>query len=158
MKSPTSGNRSGGKDPEDAKASYETIRIALKGLETIGAIRQEAESNREGTLYRILLPEEIEACTSARAAKTEKLLTKVIDQQRDLDIYNVRENRVKVYERDMYQCRYCSKQLTRFTATLDHVHPIAEGGDHSFENLVTACLACNSRKNVKAVGDFLASH
>jgi 5-methylcytosine-specific restriction endonuclease McrA len=39
---------------------------------------------------------------------------------------------------DNYQCRYCGKHRTRFTATLDHVKPVAEGGDHSFENLVTA--------------------
>ena len=46
--------------------------------------------------------------------------------------------------------------ITRFTATLDHVTPVAEGGDNSFDNLLTACLSCNSQKNVRPVGDFIA--
>jgi 5-methylcytosine-specific restriction endonuclease McrA len=37
--------------------------------------------------------------------------------------------------------------LTRFTATLDHVKPVAEGGDNSLENLVTACLDCRTKRN-----------
>ena len=72
----------------------------------------------------------------------------------DIDYYNVRENRINVYERDAYKCRYCDKQLTRFTATLDHVTPVAEGGDNGFDNLATACLDCNSRKHRRPVGDF----
>jgi HNH endonuclease len=32
------------------------------------------------------------------------------------------------------------QRLTRFTATLDHVRPVAEDGDNSLENLVAACL------------------
>jgi 5-methylcytosine-specific restriction endonuclease McrA len=74
----------------------------------------------------------------------------------DIDYYNVRENRIKVYERDGYKCHYCKKQLTKFTATLDHITPVAERGDNSFENLVTACLGCNSRKHRRPLGDFLA--
>ncbi len=53
--------------------------------------------------------------------------------EKDLDYYNVRENRIKVFERDDYKCRYCGKQLTRFTATLDHAKPLSEGGDNSFD-------------------------
>jgi 5-methylcytosine-specific restriction endonuclease McrA len=30
-----------------------------------------------------------------------------------------------------------------------------DGGDNSLENLVTACLDCNSRKKRRTVGDFL---
>jgi 5-methylcytosine-specific restriction endonuclease McrA len=63
---------------------------------------------------------------------------------------------IKVFERDGYKCRNCEKQLTRFTTTLDHVRAVAEGGDNSFDNLVTACIGCNSRKRRRTVGDFLA--
>jgi hypothetical protein len=101
-----------------------------------------------------LIPDEIEACRKFRSERIaaeprpDIVLT-------DIDYYNVRENRVKVYERDGYKCHYCGKQLTRSTATLDHVVPAAEGGDNSFGNLVTACLSCNSRKTARPVGDFL---
>lgn len=73
-----------------------------------------------------------------------------------VDYYNVRENRHQIFERDGYKYAYCSKQLTRFTATLDHIKPVSEGGDNSYDNVTTACLACNSEKTGKPLGDFLA--
>jgi 5-methylcytosine-specific restriction endonuclease McrA len=74
----------------------------------------------------------------------------------EVDYYNVRENRLLVLERDNYACTYCGKQLTRFSATLDHVQSVKEGGDNSKENLVTACLECNAKKNAGELSDFLA--
>ena len=136
--------------------SYAAIQQTMNGLEAIGAIRREADPNRDGTLFRVLLPEEIEVCRRAREARAAAVPSSIIDEAREADYYNIRENRVKVYERDNYLCRYCQKQLTRFTATLDHVQPVAEDGDNSFGNLVTACLDCNSRKNARPLGDFLA--
>jgi hypothetical protein len=147
------------------KSSYSTalentisegkVREIFRALETIGAIRKEGEPNRDGTPYRVLIPDEIEACRKFRA---ERMATEQKPEMAatELDFYNVRENRIRVYERDGYKCRYCEKQLTRFTATLDHIKAVAEGGDNSFENLVTSCLSCNSRKHHRLVGDFLA--
>ncbi len=135
--------------------SLEQVRVTLGELENIGAIRKEGEPNRDGTPYRVLIPDEIDACRRFRAerSKVEPIPQVTADA---IDYYNVRENRIKVFERDSYQCHYCGKQLTRFTATLDHVQPIAEGGNNGFENLVTACLGCNSRKHKRLLGDFLA--
>ncbi len=134
--------------------SEEKFREIVRALEVAGALRKEGESTRDGTLFRVLIPDEIEACRRFRA---ERMATEPKPEipATDIDFYNVRENRIKVYERDAYKCRYCEKQLTRFTATLDHVTPVAEGGDNAFENLVTACLGCNSRKHKRPVGDFL---
>jgi hypothetical protein len=127
--------------------SYAAIQQAMTGLVAIGAIQQEGEANREGTLYRILLPEEIGVCQRRRAEQSER--STVIATESEADFYNVRGNRLKIYERDDYQCTYCNKQLTRFTATLDHVTPVSEGGDNSADNLKTACLKCNSRKTAR---------
>jgi len=108
----------------DNSISEGKVRDVFRALEVIGAIRKEGEPNRDGTLYGVLIPDEIESCRkfraerSASAPKTEVAAT-------DIDYYNVRENCVKVYERDGYKCRYCEKQLTRFTATLDHVKAVA---------------------------------
>jgi 5-methylcytosine-specific restriction endonuclease McrA len=125
-------------------------------LEAFGAIRQESDANRDGTLYRVLLPEEIDACQRRRAERRSVQPT-ITASARQADFYNIRENRLKIYERDNYHCSYCGKQLSRFTATLDHVTPVREGGDHSAENLKTACLECNSRKTARPLGDFLAT-
>jgi hypothetical protein len=132
-----------------------SVRKALVSLIEIAAIRQEADANRDGTLYRVLLPEEIEVCRKRRAETSQKN-TPTAATEAEADFYNVRENRIKIYERDNYKCRHCGKQLTRFTATLDHVQAVSEGGDNSAENLVTACLSCNSRKNSRPLGDFMA--
>ena len=79
-----------------------------------------------------------------------------IDAKRELDFYNIKENRLKVFERDKYLCHYCKKQLTRFSATLDHIQPVSKGGDNSYDNLVTACLLHNSQRNAQPIMDYLA--
>jgi hypothetical protein len=155
VKSAYAGSTSGGKDADSAAASFKTVRQAIEGLEAIGAIRQEGDANRDGTLYRVLLPEEIDICQRRRAERSVE--PAIGASEREADFYNVRENRLKIFERDNYHCTYCGKQLTRFTATLDHITPVSEGGDNSAENLKTACLQCNSRKTARPLGDFLAA-
>lgn len=140
---------------DGSKTSVEQVRGALAGLEALGAIRKQGEPNREGTPYRVLIPDEIEVCRKFRAERAANEPKNEMTEK-DVDYYNVCENRIKVYERDEYKCRYCGKQLTRFTCTLDHVTPVAERGTNSFDNLVTACLECNSRKHKRPLGDFLA--
>lgn len=154
VKSSYAGSTNGGKDADSTGLALQTVRLTLASLSEIGAIRQEGEPNREGTLYKVLLPEEIAICRRLRAEQVERL--PITAAEREADFYNVRENRVKIYERDNYHCTYCKKQLTRFTATLDHVTAVSKGGDNSAHNLRTACLKCNSRKSARPLGDFLA--
>lgn len=134
--------------------SLDKVRAILAGLEAHGALRREGEASRDGTPYRVLIPDEIDAC---RKYRNERLANEAAPEvnESEIDYYNVKENRIKVFERDKYQCRYCEKQLTRFTGTLDHVVPVSAGGGNSLDNLVTACLICNSRKHGRPVGDFL---
>jgi hypothetical protein len=154
VKSPYTGSTSGGKEADSSSASMETVRLTVKRLEAVGAIRQEGEANRDGTLYRLLLPEEIEVCQRRRMEQTARPV--ISAPEREADFYNIRENRLKIFERDNYKCTYCRKQLTRFTATLDHITPVSAGGDNGDGNLKTACLECNSRKTSRPLGDFLA--
>lgn len=53
-------------------------------------------------------------------------------------------NRREVLRRDRHTCQYCgsSKRLT-----LDHVIPLSKGGQHRWDNVVTACEQCNQRKS-----------
>jgi hypothetical protein len=133
-----------------------STREGLQGLEEKGAILKVGEPNREGTPYKILLPEEIPDCQKAMKKSVELTDIKSMDVRKELDFYNVPENRLQVFERDEFRCHYCRKQLTRFTATLDHLQPVSKGGDNSFDNLVTACLHCNSRRGSRPVMDILA--
>jgi hypothetical protein len=131
---------------EENPVSFGKVQETLRALESIGAIRKDGEPNRDGTLYRVLIPDEIEACRKYRA---ERLAAEpeLKFPRSSADDEGLQQIRIKVYERDGYLCHYCGKQLTRLTATLDHVEPIAEGGDNSIDNLVTACLDCNAKRN-----------
>ena len=48
-----------------------------------------------------------------------------------------------VFKRDGFKCQYCG---TRKELTIDHLIPKAKGGKTSWNNLVTACKKCNSKK------------
>lgn len=58
----------------------------------------------------------------------------------------VRFSKHNVFLRDRYICQYCGDDVSRKTATLDHVLPISHGGKTIFENTVCACADCNSNK------------
>lgn len=118
------------------------VQETLRSLEQIGAIQKVGEPNRQGTLYHVLIPDEIEACRKFRAQRLaeEPALFPVSNKDQH-------EKRMQVFERDGYKCRCCQKQLTRFTATLDYVKLPAEGGDDSSENLLTTCAGCNTQRH-----------
>ncbi|MER3603691.1 MAG: HNH endonuclease [Thermus sp.] len=56
----------------------------------------------------------------------------------------VRLARREVFTRDHYTCQYCGRQGGELT--VDHILPKSRGGRSTWENLVTACRACNLKK------------
>lgn len=56
-------------------------------------------------------------------------------------------SRQNIFKRDLNTCVYCGNH---HDLTLDHVLPKSRGGKTNWENLVTACKRCNSKK-----GDLL---
>jgi len=59
---------------------------------------------------------------------------------------NIRYSKQNVFLRDSFSCQYCGTAVNKRTATLDHVIPVSKGGKSVWENAVTACGPCNSRK------------
>lgn len=59
-------------------------------------------------------------------------------------------SRREVLRRDNHTCQYCgsNKHLT-----LDHVIPVSRGGEHKWDNVVTACEKCNQRKSNRTPDD-----
>lgn len=55
-------------------------------------------------------------------------------------------NRREVLRRDHHTCQYCGSVKN---LTLDHVIPRSRGGQHTWDNVVTACERCNFRKGDK---------
>lgn len=58
----------------------------------------------------------------------------------------VRFSKSNVFLRDLYTCVYCETKLEKRACTLDHVLPISHGGKTAFNNTVTSCGPCNSKK------------
>jgi 5-methylcytosine-specific restriction endonuclease McrA len=58
----------------------------------------------------------------------------------------VRYSKQNVFLRDGYICQYCEDDVSRKTATLDHVLPTSHGGKTTWENTVCACASCNANK------------
>lgn len=61
-----------------------------------------------------------------------------------------------VYERDGWICGICGEPVDKdlkhpdpMSASLDHVHPLAKGGHHTYSNTQLGHLVCNIRKNDK---------
>ena len=55
-------------------------------------------------------------------------------------------SKINLARRDHYSCQYCGKPLPIKAVTVDHVMPRSRGGGNSWENCVSACSDCNSRK------------
>lgn len=58
----------------------------------------------------------------------------------------VKFSRRNVYLRDASRCQYCGRTLPMAELNLDHVIPVSRGGATSWENVVSSCISCNTRK------------
>ena len=56
------------------------------------------------------------------------------------------EVRKYVFERDSYQCQSCGKTQLETQLTIDHIIPLARGGQNDISNLQTLCYPCNHQK------------
>ena len=119
--------------------NYKQVTTLVDGLGKKGCIKI-GDTNRDGTLYSIFLPEEIPSVKEKLA-----ITTKPVEE----DYFTKSEKRKEIFERDKYICFYCGEKVTAENATLDHLIPQYKGGKNTKENLKTACLICNSIKSGK---------
>jgi len=76
--------------------------------------------------------------------------------------HEVHFSRLNVFMRDHYTCQYCGAKgmgvelaeanfriRRRVELTYDHARPRSAGGKTEWENILTACTACNSEKGSK---------
>lgn len=61
--------------------------------------------------------------------------------------------RFEIFKRDSFTCQYCGAQPPAVVLEVDHIHPVAEGGDNAQDNLITACDKCNRGKGKRPLGD-----
>ena len=63
--------------------------------------------------------------------------------------------RFEVFKRDNHKCQYCgaTPRDEGVVLEVDHIVPVYEGGDNSFENLITSCKQCNIGKGKRKITD-----
>ena len=90
-----------------------------------------------------------------RSAKTSFRVPAVV---RLVDSFKRHKRRVKfskqnVFARDRWRCQYCGQKKPMDELTQDHVVPRSRGGRTCWENIVTACKACNAAKADRTIAE-----
>lgn len=58
----------------------------------------------------------------------------------------------RILERYDYRCAYCGDAGK---LTMDHVHPLSRGGEHTAANIIPACPSCNRQKSTKTFLEYM---
>lgn len=61
---------------------------------------------------------------------------------------------IALIEKHGFKCFYCTKAITKKTATRDHMTPVCRGGSDEITNIVPTCKRCNDRKAQKTAEEF----
>jgi len=120
----------------------------LKSLENKGFIKTIA-SEHKGQRIQVFYPSEIDGIV----INTKDSVDSKLDIE-EIDFFEIPENRIKILERDNWECFYCFKKLTEDSYVLEHVISRPEG-KNTYRNLVASCRTCNNKKDSLDVNDFL---
>ncbi len=61
--------------------------------------------------------------------------------------------RFEVFKRDSFTCQYCGRSAPDVILEVDHIQPVAEGGENDLLNLITSCHDCNAGKGKRRLSD-----
>jgi hypothetical protein len=61
--------------------------------------------------------------------------------------------RFEVFKRDNFTCQYCGCAAPDVVLHVDHINPVAGGGDSDILNLITSCVDCNLGKGARELSD-----
>ncbi len=113
--------------------SYEPLTVCRARRAVVLMIQGKAEMLENGLGYIHTINDTIELPSVIRLAQ----MIRRPRRQRKM-------TRFEIFNRDKYTCQYCGEQSRHLT--LDHVIPRYRGGQHTWENVVSACVACNRHK------------
>ena len=89
--------------------------------------------------------------TPTRAIRIPKVIQLI--QYDRLPSREVRFTRRNIFYRDKNRCQYCGGIFRQRDLNLDHVVPLSRGGKSTWENVVCACVPCNTRKGDRSPTD-----
>lgn len=61
--------------------------------------------------------------------------------------------RFEVFKRDSFTCQYCGAKAPDVVLHVDHINPVARGGENDLLNLITSCIDCNFGKGARTIDD-----
>lgn len=64
-----------------------------------------------------------------------------------------KKKRFEVFKRDSFTCQYCGDAAPDVILHIDHIKPVANGGNNGITNLVTSCIDCNQGKGARELSD-----
>ncbi len=64
-----------------------------------------------------------------------------------------KKKRFEVFKRDSFTCQYCGRTAPDVVLEVDHINPVANGGDNDLMNLITSCYDCNRGKGKRTLTD-----
>lgn len=64
-----------------------------------------------------------------------------------------KKTRFEVFKRDSFTCQYCGRMAPDVILEVDHINPVANGGDNEIINLITSCYDCNRGKGKRTLSD-----
>ncbi len=113
--------------------NYEPLNVcaARRAVVLLGKGKAELLENGMGLIH-----------TPSRSLPAPSVIRLMYMVRRPLPIRRL--TRREAFLRDRHRCQYCGKETRELT--LDHVIPRYRGGQHAWENIVSACMACNRRK------------
>jgi 5-methylcytosine-specific restriction endonuclease McrA len=121
-------------------ASYEFLAIEEQWIDALGLVL----SGKAVSLEEYPDVVRSQHCTFRLPAVV--LMRYHVKTLRRRQVFNV-PNRKTVFIRDGFACQYCGIRVSMATGTRDHVIPRSRGGPDTMLNVVTACRACNVRKD-----------
>ena len=133
-------------------AAYEQARRAERAV----YCRAYAQAHRvESAAYRQAHRAEIAAYDRAwaRTHPDKKADNRALRRAKQQNATVEKVSRATVYERDNGRCHICEKKVGRGWH-LDHIVPLARGGEHSYRNVAVSCPGCNMAKHVKSGGQL----
>lgn len=160
-------------DPERFKAEVKTHRAAhpekklawdrayrAANAERVAAYHRdwnEANAERKRRVQAAWAERNAERVREYRRANAERLREHCANRRARILGAPVVEpiERAAIVARDKSRCHICGKRVPAKQIHLDHIVPLAAGGEHTARNLAVAHATCNVRKGPRAANDQL---
>lgn len=125
------------------------LRVDMKAVEKLAKV--ELIDLLPGDLYRFHGLEAERESRSRRASESAQL--RWSRPREEGGKRASRSTRFKVLERDGFRCYYCGRTAPDVVLDVDHKVPVREGGKDDLDNLVAACVDCNTGKSGHPLAD-----